>query len=119
MPVAPFGLGRKTTVDIYHPPNAPPNTPDVSAATLWLQGWWRNIKVSVEYTHIGFVSLGVDVHDGDNLYVPGLGGANDATQATVFTIAKLGRTRGIGVQDMKMLLLQREQGGVPWPTQNI
>jgi hypothetical protein len=113
MPVTPTQLGRKTTADVYRSGQGPPGTPAISGQAIYIQGRFRNTKITPTYTHIVYFPLGVDIRDGDNLYVPS-GSAADNVQ---YTVVKLGRIRSLGGQELKKALVSR--AATSWPTQNI
>ena len=111
MPALPLTLGRVTTCDIYRSGNAPPSAPDVSGATIHLQGKFANTKVAPTYTHRAYLPLATDLRDTDTLYVPNKNG-------TAFTVTKLGRTRTPNGQDVRTAYLTRSTNP-GWPTQNL
>jgi hypothetical protein len=102
-----------TTCDIYASSAPPPGAPRLTGVPIFLDEHWDNIRPGGQYTHTALVALGVDVRDGDLLFVPnGSGG----TQFNSVFVARRGRGTDL---DHKVVYLSRNAAPPPWPTDNV
>ena len=109
------------TADVYHSTHSPPAAPDVAGLVLFLEERWENIKpgyldqggVTINHTHIAHFAIGMDVRDGDSLYVPDQNG----TPFVVQFVARRGK--GTGLDHKVAYLFRADTTKVPWPTDHL
>jgi hypothetical protein len=112
-----------TTCDIYRAGNAPPAAPDVPGVKCALEPMGQSTLTTENYSHVLLVSPTTDIRDdlsstftaginADSVYVPNKNG----TKFQVILVRRRGRGTAL---DHKYVLLNRVQGGVNWPTNDV
>ena len=102
-----------TTCDVYSQSALPPAPARLTGVPIYLEEHWDNIRPGGAYTHTALVAIGVDVRDGDVLFVPALSGG---TQFNSVFVARRGRGSDL---DHKVIYLTRNAAAPPWPTDNV
>jgi hypothetical protein len=83
----------------------------ISGILFFLTGAYENIKPSGGYTHIALFGLGMDIRDGDDVYVPQYSGG------TKFNIVHIQRVSRTTPADRLIAYLNRTS--TPWPTNEL